>query len=74
MHAACLNKGEFKLARIAGLAVVPHAEDVPTLIRPYEVKGYFDELLDLLESALGLERAHMGVFTQMGIALAKYRP
>ena len=74
MHAACLNKGEFKLARIAGLAVVPHAEDVPTLIRAYEVKGYFDELLDLLESALGLERAHMGVFTQMGIALAKYRP
>lgn len=74
MHAACLNKGEFKLARIAGLAVVPHAEDVPTLIRAYEVKGYLDELLDLLESALGLERAHMGVFTQMGIALAKYRP
>lgn len=74
MHAACLNKGEFKLARIAGLAVVPHAEDVPTLIRAYEVKGYFDELVDLLESALGLERAHMGVFTQMGIALAKYRP
>ena len=74
MHAACLNKREFKLAQIAGLAVVPHAEDLPTLIRAYEVKGYFDELLQLLESALGLERAHMGVFTQMGIALAKYRP
>lgn len=74
MHAACLNKGEFKLAQIAGLAVIPHAEDLPTLIRAYEVKGYFDELLQLLESALGLERAHMGVFTQTGVVLAKYRP
>ena len=74
VHAACLNKGEFKLAQIAGLAVMPHAEDLPTLIRAYEVKGYFDELLQLLEQALGLERAHMGVFTQTGIALAKYRP
>ena len=74
MHAACLNKGEFKLAQIAGLAVVPHAEDLPTLIRAYEVKGCFDELLQLLDNALGLERAHMGVFTQMGMALARYRP
>ena len=74
MHAACLNKGEFKLAQIAGLAVVPHAEDLPTVIRAYEVKGHFDELLQLLDAALGLERAHMGVFTQMGVALAKYRP
>lgn len=74
MHAACLNQREFKLAQIAGLAVVPHAEDLPTLIRAYEVQGYFDELLQLLDAALGLERAHMGVFTQTGIALAKYRP
>ena len=48
VHAACLNKGEFKLAQIAGLAVMPYAEDLPTLIRAYEVKGYFDELLQLL--------------------------
>jgi clathrin heavy chain len=74
VHAACINKGELKLAQIAGLAVMPHAEDLPALIRAYEVKGYFDELLQLLENALGLERAHMGVFTQAGIALAKYRP
>lgn len=74
VHAACLSKGEFKLAQICGLAVVPHAEELPSLIRSYERLGRFDELLDLFESALGLERAHMGVFTQAGIALAKYRP
>ncbi|CAO1618767.1 unnamed protein product [Sympodiomycopsis kandeliae] len=74
VHAACLSKGEFKLAQICGLSVVPHAEELPSLIRSYERLGRFDELLDLLEAALGLERAHMGVFTQAGIALAKYRP
>ncbi|PWN29567.1 putative CHC1-clathrin heavy chain [Jaminaea rosea] len=74
VHAACLAKGEFKLAQICGLAVVPHAEELPSLIRSYERLGRFDELLNLFESALGLERAHMGVFTQAGIALAKYRP
>lgn len=74
VHAACLAKGEFKLAQICGLAVVPHAEELPSLIRSYERLGRFDELLNLFESALGLERAHMGVFTQAGIALSKYRP
>lgn len=74
VHAACLAKNEFKLAQICGLAVVPHAEELPSLIRSYERLGRFDELLGLLESALGLERAHMGVFTQAGVALAKYRP
>jgi len=74
VHAACLSKREFKLAQIAGLAVIPHAEELPSLIRAYEADGFFDELLTLLEAALGLERAHMGVFTQTGIALAKYRP
>ncbi|PWN22946.1 putative CHC1-clathrin heavy chain [Microstroma glucosiphilum] len=74
VHAACLAKNEYKLAQVCGLAVVPHAEELPSLIRSYERLGRFGELLDLLESALGLERAHMGVFTQAGVALAKYRP
>lgn len=74
VHAACLSRKEFRLAQIAGLAVIPHAEELPSLMRAYESEGHFDELLTLLEAALGLERAHMGVFTQTGVALAKYRP
>ncbi|CEH18551.1 clathrin heavy chain [Ceraceosorus bombacis] len=49
-------------------------KELPSLIKAYEQEGHFDELLTLLDAALGLERAHMGVFTQAGIALAKYRP
>ena len=44
------------------------------LVKQYERNGYFDELISLLEAGLGLERAHMGMFTELGIALAKYHP
>jgi clathrin heavy chain len=40
----------------------------------YQNKGNFDELITLMESGIGLERAHMGIFTELGILYAKYRP
>jgi clathrin heavy chain len=39
----------------------------------YQRKGYFDELIALMESGIGLERAHMGIFTELGILYARYR-
>lgn len=39
----------------------------------YQRRGYFDELISLLESGIGLERAHMGIFTELGTLYAKYR-
>ena len=39
----------------------------------YQTRGFFDELIALLESGIGLERAHMGIFTELGILYAKYR-
>ena len=36
--------------------------------------GYFDELMSLLEASLGLERAHMGMFTELAILYSKYKP
>lgn len=39
----------------------------------YQSKGYFDELISLMESGIGLECAHMGIFTELGILYAKYR-
>lgn len=50
------------------------SEELPTLIKLYEKNGYFDELISLLEAGLGLERAHMGMFTELSILYAKYRP
>ncbi len=39
----------------------------------YQRKGHFDELIALMESGIGLERAHMGIFTELGILYARYR-
>ena len=36
--------------------------------------GYFDELMSLLEASLGLERAHMGMFSELAILYSKYKP
>jgi clathrin heavy chain len=51
-----------------------HAEELSDLVKQYEREGYFEELISLLEAGLGLERAHMGMFTELGIALSKYHP
>ncbi|CAL1714911.1 unnamed protein product [Somion occarium] len=74
VHAACLEKQEFRLAQICGLNIVVHAEELPGIVQSYERKGYFDEILALLEAALSLERAHMGIFTELAILYSKYRP
>ena len=74
VNEACVAKKEFRLAQICGLNLIVHAEELQDLIKQYERNGYFDELISLLEAGLGLERAHMGMFTELGIALSKYHP
>ncbi|MBE3111770.1 MAG: hypothetical protein IMZ46_14905, partial [Acidobacteria bacterium] len=74
VHEACVGKKEFRLAQICGLNLIVDAEQLTALVKQYESKGYFDELISLLEQGLGLERAHMGMFTELGIALTKYHP
>ena len=74
VNEACVTKKEFRLAQICGLNLIVHAEELQDLVKQYERNGYFDELISLLEAGLGLERAHMGMFTELGIALSKYRP
>ncbi|OAX81397.1 hypothetical protein ACJ72_04262 [Emergomyces africanus] len=74
VNEACVSKKEFRLAQICGLNLIVHAEELQDLVHQYERNGYFDELISVLEAGLGLERAHMGMFTELGIALSKYHP
>ncbi|EIW58700.1 clathrin heavy chain [Trametes versicolor FP-101664 SS1] len=74
VHAACVEKGEFRLAQICGLNIVVHAEELSALVQMYERRGFFDEVLSLLEAGLSLERAHMGIFTELAILYSKYKP
>ena len=59
---ACVDNSEFRLAQMCGLHIVVHADELEDLITYYQDRGYFEELMSLLEASLGLERAHMGKF------------
>ncbi|KAM0791024.1 hypothetical protein ACM66B_004322 [Microbotryomycetes sp. NB124-2] len=74
VNAACIDKKDFRLAQICGLNLIVHAEELNSLVRLYEHRGHTDELIALLEAGLGLERAHMGMFTELAVLYAKYRP
>ncbi|POY74006.1 hypothetical protein BMF94_2817 [Rhodotorula taiwanensis] len=74
VNAACIEKEEFRLAQICGLNLIVHAEELQALVHLYEYRGHTDELMALLEAGLGLERAHMGMFTELAILYAKYKP
>jgi clathrin heavy chain len=71
---ACIDKQEFRLAQICGIQIVVQAEELEELINYYQNRGYFEELIQLLEAALGHERAHIGMFTELAILYSKYKP
>ncbi|XP_040566519.1 LOW QUALITY PROTEIN: clathrin heavy chain 1 [Lepeophtheirus salmonis] len=71
---ACVENNEFRLAQMCGIHIVVHADELEDLINYYQDKGYFEELMALLEASLGLERAHMGMFTELAILYSKYKP
>jgi len=71
---ACVDNEEFRLAQMCGLHIVVHADELEELIHYYQDRGYFEELIALLEAALGLERAHMGIFTELAILYSKFKP
>ncbi|EEB07199.1 clathrin heavy chain Chc1 [Schizosaccharomyces japonicus yFS275] len=71
---ACVDKKEFRLAQICGLNLVVHAEELGDLIHLYESRGYFEEIVSLMEAGLGLERAHMAFYTELAILYSKYKP
>jgi len=50
---ACVDAEEFRLAQMCGLHIVVHADELEELINNYQDRGYFEELINLLEAALG---------------------
>ncbi len=74
VNVACVQVGEFRLAAICGLHIIVHPDHLEELISHYERTGHPTELIQLLEQGLGLEGAHSGVFTELGILYSKYLP
>uniref|UniRef100_H3C638 Clathrin heavy chain n=2 Tax=Tetraodon nigroviridis TaxID=99883 RepID=H3C638_TETNG len=70
----CVDGKEFRPAQMCSLHIVVHADELEELINYYQDRGYFEELITMLEAALGLERAHMGMFTELAILYSKFKP
>ncbi len=51
-----------------------HADHLEEVIHHYENSGHWEELMTLLEQGIGLERAHVNMFTELAILYSKFRP
>lgn len=71
---SCVAAQEFKLANAAAMNIIIHPDELEGLIRHYESLGVTNEMISLLESGIGLERAHVGIFTELAILYAKHKP
>ncbi|KAK1738554.1 clathrin heavy chain [Skeletonema marinoi] len=71
---ACLKASEFRLAATCGLEVIKYPDHVDDVVTTYSDLGHFDHLVSLFEQGLGLEDAHIGIFTELGILYTKHVP
>lgn len=69
---ACLRAEEFRLAAICGLEVIKFPDHVDEVVTYYSDLGHFTHLISLFEQGLGLEDAHIGIFTELGILYTKH--
>lgn len=74
VNLACLRAQEFRLANICGLHIIVHPDHLEELIGHYERAGRSTELIQLMEQGLGLDNAHAGIFTELGVLYSKYLP
>jgi len=73
VNASCVKAKEFRLAQICALHIIVNPDELEELIAHYETYGHFDEVISVMEAGLGLERAHMGIFTELGVLYSKYK-
>ena len=71
---ACVAAQEYKLARTSAMNIIIHADELESLIKHYESLGVTDEMISILEAGVALERAHIGIFTELAILYAKNKP
>merc|ERR1712151_953537 len=74
INLACVTAKQFKCAEIAGMHIIVHPDHLEEVIATYEKQGYFEELISLIDQGLSHERSHVGMYTELGILYAKYRP
>jgi len=73
LNIACVAAKQFKCAEMAGMHIIVQPDYLEELIAQYEKDGYFEELMSLLDQGLTQERAHVGMYTELGVLYAKYK-
>jgi len=71
---ACLRAEEFRLAATCGLEVIKYPDHVEEVVSYYSDLGHFTHLVALFEQGLGLDDAHIGIFTELGVLYTKHVP
>lgn len=71
---ACVAAQEYKLANTAAMNIIVHPDELEGLIKHYESLGVTNEMMAVLEAGVSLERAHIGIFTELAILYAKHKP
>lgn len=71
---ACLRAEEFRLASICGLEVIKYPDHVDEVVTYYSDLGHFTHLVGLFEQGIGMEDAHIGIFTELGVLYTKHVP
>jgi clathrin heavy chain len=76
INRACVDAGDFRYDKVAGINVIIHPDELEETCNYYEVRGYTAELMSLLESGLGLESTstRKELFTELAIIYSKYKP
>jgi len=74
VNIACVQAEQFRCAEIAGMNIIVHPDHLEELIAQYEKQGAFEALMGLLESGLNNERSHIGMFTELAVLYAKFKP
>jgi len=70
---ACVIAKEFRLAQLSAMNIIVYMDHLLDLVKHYERLGYFSEIIAVLEQGINLDRAHQGMYTQLGALYAKYK-
>lgn len=70
---SCVVAGEFRLAQMCAMHIIVYMDHLMDLLKHYERLGHFNELIAVLEQGINLDRAHQGMYTQLGVLYAKYK-
>lgn len=69
----CVDGMEFRLAATCALRLLVETAEMQECIDYYEERGHFQEVIDVLLSALNAPRAHEAIFTETAVLMTKYR-